>query len=224
MNSRNVLVVFLVAAIFAGAADAQTKPKLYRWVDKDGKVHYDDALPPEAVNQARKEFNAKTGSTTATVERALTPEERAQKAVELKAAEDAALLAGEQKRQEDIMMASYRTEVELRRTYEERIGLLRTTLESTDISITSLRENLAMMFAQASDTELSGRKVVEDRAKTIRELHAEKVKQQAFQVNRRVELEALTAEFARMLNRYRELKAASLAPATPAASAPAGTP
>lgn len=224
MNSRNVLAVFLVASIVAGAADAQTKPKLYRWVDKDGKVHYDDTLPPEAVNQARKEFNAKTGSATGTVERALTPEERAQKAAELKAAEEAALLAGEQKRQEDIMMASYRTEAELRRTYEERIGLLRTTLESTDISINSLRENLAMMLSQASDTELSGRKVVGDRAKTLRELHAEKVKQQSFQVNRRVELEALTAEFARMLNRYRELKAASLAPATPAAGAPAGTP
>ncbi len=216
MNSRNVLVVFLVAAIAAGAVDAQTKPKLYRWVDKDGKVHYDDALPPEAVNQARREFNARTGSATGTVDRALTPEERALKAAELKAAEAAALLAGEQKRQEDIMMASYQTELELRRTYEERIGLLRTTLESTDISINSLRENLGMMLAQASDTELSGRKVVEDRAKTIRELHAEKLKQQSFQVNRRIELDALTAEFARMLNRYRELKAASSAPATPA--------
>jgi hypothetical protein len=33
----------------AGRRARRRRPraKLYRWVDKDGKVHYDDALPPE---------------------------------------------------------------------------------------------------------------------------------------------------------------------------------
>jgi hypothetical protein len=68
--------------------------------------------------------------------------------------------------------------------------------------------------------------VLEDRAQTIREMHTEKTKQQALQVNRRNELAALNAEFARMLSRYRELRGANptdaptaAAPATPA---PAG--
>jgi hypothetical protein len=61
-------------------------------------------------------------------------------------------------------------------------------------------------------------------------LHAESLKQQSFQVNRRAELETLNAEFARMLNRYRELKAApppgattpTAGPPLPNASAPPG--
>jgi hypothetical protein len=47
----------------------------------------------------------------------------------------------------------------MRRAYGERINLLKTTLESTEVSIRSVRENLAMMLTQASETELAGRKV-----------------------------------------------------------------
>lgn len=227
MVRKLLCVAVMIAVVAAGAASAQTKktgPKLYRWVDKQGKVHYDDALPPEAVDQARREFNAATGATTGSVDRALTPEERAQQEAEQKAAEEAAFLVAEQKRQEEIMLTSYATEADLNRTYGERIALLKMTLESTDISIASLRENLAAMLSQASDAELEGRKVMDDRIKTIRELHAEKLKQQTFQVNRRAELVALNAEFERMLARYRELRNPSPTPAAPPASPPPGPP
>jgi hypothetical protein len=224
MIRKPLCLAVLFAVLAAGTALGQDKaaPKLYRWVDKEGKVHFDQALPPEAVNQARREFSAATGSVTGEVDRALTPEERAQQAAAAQAAVLAAAAANEQKRQEDIMMASYETENDLRRAYGERIGLLKLTLESTDASIKALRENLATILAQASDAELDNRRVLSDRAATIRELHAEKMKQQALQVTRHADLDALNAEFARMLIRYRELRA----PATPAASAaePAPTP
>ena len=206
---RQILTLAVTVALLASGLAAAQKadaPKLYRWVDKQGKVHFDQALPPEAVEQARTEFSAKSGRTLGTVARALTPEERAAQAAAAQAAVDAAAIANEQKRQEDIMMASYETETELRRAYGERIGLLKMTLESTEISIKSLRENLATLLSQASDTELDGRRVLDDRAKTIRELHTEKTKQTALQSARRADLAALNAEFARMLTRYRELR------------------
>jgi hypothetical protein len=83
-----------------------------------------------------------------------------------------------------------------------------------------VRENLALMLRQASENELAGKKVTDDRLATIRELHTEFLKQQQFQVNRRVELESLNSEFARVLARYRELKNAAAAPADPAAALP----
>lgn len=222
---RQLLTLAVTAALLASgivAAQKKDTPKLYRWVDKEGKVHFDQALPPEAVEQARTEFSTKNGRALGTVDRALTAEERAAQAAAAQAALDAAAAANEQKRQEDIMMASYETETDLRRAYGERIGLLQMTLESTDISIKSLRENLATLLSQASDTELDGRRVLEDRAKTIRELHAEKTKQTSLQAARRADLAALNAEFARMLTRYRELR--GTAPAAAAAAAPATTP
>ena len=225
MNGKTILGVALVAALVAGAASAQ-KGKLYRWVDKDGKVHYDDALPPEAVNQARKEFST-TGSTVGEVERALTAEERAQLAAAAATAAETEAREAEQRHQEEVMLQTYANENDLRRAYGERVNLLKTTLESTDVSIQNVRENLVLMLSQASETELGGRPVPEERVKAIQELHAEHLKQQQFLVNRRVELEALNAEFARMLNRYRELKnppaPAAAAPLPNAAPAPAPT-
>ena len=221
---RNTLSLALAATLAASAgiaAASKDGPKLYRWVDKQGKVHYDQALPPEAVNEARREFSAKSGTGVGEVERALTAEERAKIAADAVLAAQAAAAANEQKRQEDIMMASYETEGEMRRAYGERIGLLKMTLESTDISIKSLGDNLATILSQASDTELDNRRVLDDRVATIRELHLEKTKQLSLQVTRRADLAALNAEFARMLARYRELRGApAAATLAPPATAP----
>jgi hypothetical protein len=218
MNMKNLLAVALVAAIASGAAFGQAKGKLYRWVDKDGKVHYDDALPPEAVNQARTEFNTKSGQQTAQVGRALTEAELAQQAAVAAAAAAAAAKAEEQKHQEEVMLATYSNENDLRRAYGERITLLKTTVESTEVSIQNVRENLAMMLQQASDAELGGRKVTAERLKSIQELHAEHLRQQQFLSNRRIELDSLNGEFARVLARYRELKNPAQPP--PAAGEP----
>jgi hypothetical protein len=226
MNGKAILTTALILAIVAGAAQAQKKSgKLYRWVDKEGKVHYDDALPPEAVNQARTEFNAKTGTTTGSIDRALTPEERATLEAKAAAEAEAAKVEEERKHQEDVMMATYSDENDLRRAYGERLTLLKTTLESTEVSIKNVRENLAMMLQQASDTELLGRKVPDDRIKAIQELHSEHLRQQQFLSNRRIELESLNGEFARMLARYRELKNPTPQPAAdPAAALPNAAP
>ena len=215
---RKTLTLAVLATLLAAASAAAQKkdaPKLYRWVDKEGKVHFDQALPPEAVQQARTEFNTETGRTVGTVDRALTPEERAAQAAAAEAAAQAQAVALEQKRREDIMMASYETEMDLRRAYGERISLLQMSIESTDVSIKSLSENLATILSQASDTELSGRRVLDDRAQAVRGMHAEKGKQLALQAGRRDELTALNAEFARMLARYRELRGAPTAATSP---------
>src|SRR5688572_29852781 len=71
-----ISLAVLSALLAAGSADAQERKKLYRWVDKDGKVQFSDALPPDAVAQARTEINSVSGRATASVDRALTDEER----------------------------------------------------------------------------------------------------------------------------------------------------
>ena len=213
----------LVALLIAGAAPAQDKgkgKKLYRWVDKEGKVHYDDALPPEAVDQARREFNATTGNRTGSVDRALTDAERAAAEQQQQADAAAALVAEQQRRNEEAMVTSYATEADLRRAYDERISLLKQTLESTDVGLRALRGSLASLLAEASESELANRPVDDKRAGTIRQLHSELLKQQIFQKNRQAELLSLDAEFVRVLQRYRELRAPAAATPTPATAPP----
>jgi len=214
-------------SMVAGAQDKDGK-KLYRWVDKEGKVHYDDALPPEAVDQARQEISATRGTVTGTVDRALTPEEHAQRAAEQKRAAELATQAEQQARMEESLLTSYQTEADLRRAYTARITLLEQTLESTGASLGSLRETIASVIAQASDAELEGRPVDPKQSASITELRAELLKQQRMQRDRRAELTALRAEYERLLGRFRQLHAATAPrpPDPPAAQAkePAGEP
>ena len=198
-----LLATAVALALATPAAAQEAKKKLYRWVDAQGKVQISDTLPPELVGTERREISAGTGRTTGTVERELTPEEKAAQNTEERRTQEEATRLAEQKRNEDAMLASYLTEDDLKRAYGERISLLKQTLESTDVSLMSLRSSLAMQLADASESELAGRKVDDTRLAKIRELHDELLKQRQFQANRHIELMSLDAEFVRMLERYR---------------------
>lgn len=218
---RKLLSFAVMSAVLAaGLAGAQEKPKkLYRWVDKDGKVQFSDALPPEAVDQARTEINAQSGMATAQVDRALTAEERAAKekadAEKARAEKDA-----EQARMtEEAMIASFQTEDDLKRSFQVRIELMQQTLDAIEAGIGSQRASLTGLLAQASEAELAGTPVAAKQVATIRELHNEMIKQQQMLVLKQGELLDLDKELVRLIERFRELKAPK--PATPAPAEPA---
>jgi parvulin-like peptidyl-prolyl isomerase len=229
MNRTVLVLAVAVSLALSMPADAQKRPgarsattakKLYRWVDAEGKEHVSDTLPPEMVGQERQEISAASGRTTATVARELTPEEKAAYAAEQERTQVEAARLAQQQRDEEAMLASYLTEDDLKRAYDERIGLLKQTLESTDVSLNELRKGLAVQLADASETELQNKTVGDVRVKKIRELHVDLVRLRQFQANRHVELLALDAEYVRMLERYRVRRAEESAPAPAAPGQP----
>lgn len=208
------------ALLIASSADAQQeRKKLYRWVDKDGKVQFSDTLPPEAVDQARTEINATSGRTTVSVDRALTEEERIAK--EKADAERARLEkdAESARMTEEAMIASFQTEEDLRRSFQVRVELMQQTLDAIEAGIGSQRASLSGQLAQAAEAELAGTAVGAKQRIAISELHTEMVKQQQMLVLKQGELEDLDAELVRLVERFREIKAPPV-PARPAAPAP----
>ena len=144
-----ILSLAIIGALVAtGAAEAQKAPtkKLYRWVDKDGKVQFSDSLPPEAIDQARTEMS-NTGRVVADVDRALTPEEQA--AAELAAAEAERLEAEAERvrKSEEAMLASFQTEDDLRRAQDTKVTMLQQTLEAIEAAISSQRSSLRAAVA-----------------------------------------------------------------------------
>ncbi len=218
---RKLLSFAVISAVLAaGLAGAQEKPKkLYRWVDKDGKVQFSDTLPAEAVDQARTEINAQSGMATAQVDRALTSEERIAKekadAERARAEKDA-----EQARMtEEAMIASFQTEEDLKRSFQVRLELMQQTLDAIEAGIGSQRASLTGLLSQASEAELAGQPVNANQVATIRELHSEMIKQQQMLVLKQGELLDLDKELVRLIERFRELKAPK--PAAPAITTPA---
>ena len=224
MKTQSLLVLAIITGLLASGLNAQEKKKFYRWVDKNGKVQISDQLPPEAVNQARTEINTKGSSTiSGTVDRALTAEERAAQALQATTDAEARKISDQQKRVEDAMLINYATEADLSRTYKERIDLLQQTIESTNISIKSIRGSLTGMLAQAAESELAKRPVDAVRTKQIQEMHHELIKQKASQLSSHGDVKTMEEEFAVVRARYRELRGTGT-PAPAAGASPAATP
>jgi hypothetical protein len=101
MSPLRSLLPLLLLALAGGPAAAQT---VYKWVDKNGQVHYGDRIPPEYAEQDREILN-KQGLTVGREEGSETPEEaRARR--EREAQQQA---AAERARQDRMLLAIYQS-------------------------------------------------------------------------------------------------------------------
>ncbi|HEL3751644.1 TPA: hypothetical protein UMV35_003984 [Stenotrophomonas maltophilia] len=191
----------------------KVEKKLYCWNEGQERI-CTDALPADAVNHARDEFNARSGLRNAQVQRALTDEERA--AASTAAAQQQLDRMAEQTRQrtEQAMLTTYGSEDDLRRVFAERQEVLDNNLKTAQYNVASLRESLVALLSAAGDRELAGAKVGDPQAEAIRQRHVQLQSQQRLQSGFLQQQQALKAEIESTLQRYRELK--GLAPAAPA--------
>ena len=217
-------VLLLAASVLALPTLAQNKPadtgkKLYCW-DEGGKRTCSDTLPPEALKNAREEFNARSGLRSAEVQRALTAEERADAALAAAQAQVDAAAAETRKRTEQAMLATYGSEDALRRVFNERAAIVDNNIKTAAYNVASLREALATQLQVAGNTELSGKKVADKEVADIRQRHDELQAQLRLQAAFEHQRKALEVEIAESLARYRELK--GITPAGAGAAAPQG--
>lgn len=225
--STTAATLLLVLATLAVPAQAQNKPsdpgkKLYCW-DEGGKRICSDTLPPEAVNMARQEFNARSGTRSAEVQRALSPEERADAALAQAQQLVDAAATETRRRTEQAMLATYASEDDLRRVFNERAVIVDNNIKTAAYNVTSLREALASQLLNAGNKELAGQKVNDKQADDIRQRHNELLAQLRLQTAFQQQRQALDVEIAETIGRYRELKgigsgtdAAAPVPAQPA--------
>jgi hypothetical protein len=203
---RILTIALLLAATIADAQEKAPDKKIYRWVDKNGKVQISDQLPPEAVTQSRKEYSADSGM----LKKEVIPLNAAQQAAADKAAlEKAAALerADQARRIEQGMLVNYETEEELQRFFDDRTDLLNQTIISLGASIQSRRAQLIRVLNEQSDAELSGVKASNDKSAWLKsnhqELNALNIQMKELQLH----LKSLQGEFDAILKKYREMKA-----------------
>lgn len=187
-----------------GKVDPKAK-KLYCW-NKGSERICSDALPQDAVNNAREEFSATSGLRRGEVERTLTEEERADAAVV--AAQRQLDLAAEQTRQrtEQAMLSTYESEDDLRRVFSERTGIIDNNVQTARYNVASLRDALVSLLGTAGDRELGGKPVPDKQAESIRQRHAELVTQRRMQASFEQQRKDLDVEIEETLQRYRLLK------------------
>ena len=216
-----ITALMLLAAVPALAQNkpADTGKKLYCW-DEGGKRTCSDTLPPEAVNNAREEFNARSGLRSAEVQRALTAEEQADAALADAQAQVDAAAVETRKRTEQAMLSTYGSEDALRRVFSERAAIVDNNIKTAAYNVASLRNALATHLQAAGTKELSGQKVSEKQDADIRQRHGELQAQLRLQAAFEHQRKTLEVEINETLARYRVLK--GIVPADGGASAPQG--
>lgn len=198
------LAVTISLLLGVGLADAQQK-KLYRWTDQDGKVHYSDHVPPEAIENARSEINQR-GLKVGEVDRALSAEEQAAaKAAEREAAERAKLQE-EQDKRDAILLSSYGSVAELDRAYRERFDLLDQSLESARVGIRSQEKSLADLLAHAASLQRQNKPVPANIRSSIEIAQRQVSQQRDYLSSREAEKAAVQTEYDSVRERYQKLK------------------
>ncbi len=205
-----VAIAMSTAAISVAEAQGATKSgKLYKWVDKDGNVHFSDQVPPESADYAREKLNDQ-GVSVQTVERALTAEEQAKRDAEVKSAADLARTAEEQKKADTALLNSYASEDDLTRAYNQRMDLLEQTIEARRIEINAREQSLSSLVAQAATLERSGKPITDTLKQMITNERSEIDKQKSYLKQKDGEKVTALADYQRDLGRYKSALARTL--------------
>ncbi len=210
MNARplKILLAALLLALVAGVADAQTeKKKLYRWVDKNGQVHYGDSVPPEYAEQDRDILN-RQGMPVGREEGTITPEEAAAKAAADKAARE------EQKRKlrDRVLLQTYLSVQELEIHRDNRLELVDANLTIQEQSLANLRAQRAQIQRMAAryapiNADPEAPPLPEEISADLEQSASDIVTQEENLLKRRQERENIRLNFEDQIKRYRELRA-----------------
>jgi len=147
--TRTGTVLSLIAAfVLPSNSSAQDGPRLYKWTDANGVVHYGDKVPPEFANIDRDVLNTQ-GVQVDFQEGELTAAERAEK--ERRAAEQQAALQArlEIARRDRMLLATYITVSDIEDLRDRRLELLGSQIKVTELYLGNLRKRVLALEAEA---------------------------------------------------------------------------
>lgn len=203
-----IRVILLGASLvaLALAADPAAAQKLYRWVDKNGQVHYGDKIPPEYADQDRDVLD-KSGVTLRREQGAETPEE----AREREARERAAAEAAERARRDRMLLQTYQNVEEIELLRARRLDQIDAQLMIQEQSLQNLKARRRQQLEQAAryaprNTRPDAPPLPDGLAADLAQSESDIRVQEANLKKKREERAAVQAQFDADLRRFKELR------------------
>jgi hypothetical protein len=205
---RNLLATIAVLSFLplVGAAAETTSPKLYRWVDNDGVVHYGDSIPAQYAELERQVVNDH-GITVDVMHAKKTEEEivEEQRQEELRQAREL------QRRQDHALLATYLTVDEIVLHRDRRVELFQAQARVTELYLSNLKRRLEKLQLEASkyrpysvnpDAEMIDPNLASDIASTKETIERHQVNLRRFQEDE----QNIVARFDGDIDRFKKLK------------------
>lgn len=176
----------------------------YKWKDAQGNLHYSDALPPEAGVLGYEVISGQ-GVVVKRVEPAKSREELAivkQDENRIRASKDE---ADRRQREDQQLLAANPTENDLIGSQRQQLAMIDQNISSSRAGLQSHERSLADLLGRAAELERNDKPVPTKLGEQIGGMRKQIEKQHAL-IDRRVkEREVAMAEFAKELDRYRNL-------------------
>ncbi|MGH8261453.1 MAG: DUF4124 domain-containing protein [Steroidobacteraceae bacterium] len=210
-HSRHPFLALLIAgaalACSGTAWCAGNGPKVYRWVDAKGIVHFGDRIPPQYAQQDTTVLNDE-GVEVGHVAAPKTPAELA-----ADARERAKQL--EQKQRDDFLLTTYTSVKDIEQLRDERLEQLKGQRTAAEQYVGSLHERLLALQARTMlfkpyNPDPKARRVPDDVAEQIVRTLNEIRSQRAALSAKDQEETTMRAQFQADIDRYQQLRAANV--------------
>lgn len=209
-----LVTLALGLALAAPSASAKTDHNRYKWKDAQGQLHYDDALPTEALQFGYEVINP-SGLVVKRVERARTPEEQQTDAA-------AAAKAAEQKRVDDAqaqndqqLLAAYPTEQALVNSQKSQLDMIDQNIHATQLSLENQEQSLTQMLSHAADLDRTAKPIPATLKSQIEALRRNVEQQKSYIADKQQEKAGLAQKFADAVAHYRSVDAKAQTPQQP---------
>jgi hypothetical protein len=187
-------------------AAAQTEQKLYRWIDKEGNVHYGDSIPAEYA-EVDKEVLNEHGITLDVMRGKKSDAELAEE----RRQEELRMRREQQRRQDQALLATYLSVDEIVMHRDRRVDLFQAQSRVTELYLRNLQKRLESLQTEASryrpysedpDAELIKPDLAADIASTREVITRHQANLQRFQQDE----QSIVARFAGDIDRFKQLK------------------
>ena len=202
----------LVVAAFAlpSNGSAQGGPKLYKWTDRDGVVHYGDKIPPEYANLDRNVLNDQGVSVgfeegeVTEAERAVIQEREARIEAERAAKAEVA-------RRDRMLLETYLSVADIEDLGAQAYAVPTDVIKVTELYLGNLRKRLVGLQSEAEDfkpytTRADAPQIPENLALDISRTTASISLYEQTLARTRADQQALRSSFDNDIARFRELK------------------
>lgn len=213
--SPNKLASVLILGFCLTAAGVQASQTIKKCKDTTGKWHYGDTAAEECA-KSKVTVMSNEGTTKRVIEAPPTEQELKEREAQQENIEAEQARAQEKKRKDALLLSTYGVEDDINYIRDRKIAQVEAQIKASEETLKPLRAALARMETQAAD-EGKDAKAVEATTKNIELTHSQITRHEGAIAVKRQEQEALRQQYAKELERYRELKKKS--PAAPTSAA-----
>jgi len=205
MKTRKLILLAATLLLAFGAAHADTsKAKLYKWVDKDGVIHYGSSIPPEYASQQSEQLNAQ-GEVVKTQEAQKTPEQLAADAKAQQLVQQQAQAQAASQARDRVLLDTYTSVADIERDRDSKLSAIDAQINVLNGSINGVENTLAEFQSRAAELTSKSKPVPPDLQKHIDNSKQQLILNQQQLQQQQQYKQQMSDKFKTDIERYKEL-------------------